>query len=145
MKSVTHTLGSRRISPYKGSSPSAQANVCRNAPAESGAFFLPGAVLKLVVVIPSLLAATLLAACAGAHWENPGRPEANFRADLAQCQQDAERVSRLSQTRQVAEQTLCIRQGVDCMPLPENQNVDALAAGQGMVKRCLAHKGWQAH
>lgn len=100
--------------------------------------------MKLVVLFPFLLAASLLSACAGAQWENAAHPDASFKADLATCQRDAERVSRLSQTRQVADQTICTRQGVDCMPLPENQTADAVATGQGMVKRCLAHRGWQA-
>lgn len=89
-----------------------------------------------------MLTAVLATACASPRWENPHFPDANLKADLAQCQQDAERVSRLSHMRKVAEQTMCFRQGVDCMPLPENQTAESVAAGQGMARRCMANKGW---
>lgn len=84
-------------------------------------------------------AAFLLCACAAPRWENLRNPAAEFQADNAACEREAERVVKMEQlARPNAFANACI----GCPSQGSREMQDAVNA-YGTQKRCMAARGWR--
>lgn len=86
-----------------------------------------------------LAVALVLSACATPRWENLKNPGADFQADVAVCERDAERVVKLDQ---LAHPTTFPNACMGCQTQASRDMQTAVGA-YGMQKRCMAARGWR--
>ncbi len=88
-----------------------------------------------------LACVVLMSACASPRWTNPQNPGADWDADAAACDRDAERVARLSQLG--AGMSPGCMDGPACAITSQNKRIQVEAEAASARKRCMSARGWR--
>jgi hypothetical protein len=95
--------------------------------------------MKIIVRARVVVVALALSACATPRWENLKQPDADFQADTAACQREAERAVKMDH---LARPTAFAAGCAGCQT-QANREMQTAVGAFGIQKRCMAARGWR--